>query len=274
MAMPADPANHLAATSLTVTLHRGQSYIDFELTIQDKAKDNWPEADWLCLPFRLDAPQFRVARTLGVMDPARDILPGANRHLYAVGAGAALTGKDGSSVSLCPLDHPLISLDQPGMWKFSLDFVPKRPVVFVNLYNNQWNTNYRYWYPGTWSSRVRLWFGRDLAIPALEARLPLLAAKADGGPGQLPSVHSGIAVSRAGVLVTAFRSGSGDGHLRLWELAGESGNVRVKLPSGVKARVAQPLDLRGSPTGAPIPVRGDGFEFAIQGYAPATFRLA
>ena len=93
------------------------------------------------------------------MDPARDIIRGANRHLYAVGAGVTLLGADGAGISLCPLDHPLISLDTPGIWKFSFDFVPRKPIVFLNLYNNQFNTNYRYWYPGTWSSRVRIWPG-------------------------------------------------------------------------------------------------------------------
>ncbi len=68
--MPGDLNNHLPATSLRVTLHTGVAYLDVELTIKDKAKDNWPEADWLCLPFRLNSPQFRVARTLGVMDPS------------------------------------------------------------------------------------------------------------------------------------------------------------------------------------------------------------
>jgi len=92
--MPDDLNNHLPATSLRVILRAGVAYLDVELTIKDKAKNNWPEADWLCLPFSLDSPQFRVARTLGVMDPARDIMPGSNRHMYAVGAGLTITGSD------------------------------------------------------------------------------------------------------------------------------------------------------------------------------------
>jgi len=126
---PGDPANHLPASSLRVTLYRGQPHVDLELTIKDKAKDNWPEADWLCLPFKINAPRFCVGRSLGVMDPARDILPGANRHMYAVGTGVTLTDADGGGIALCPLDHPLVSLGTPGCWKFSLDFIPKKPVV-------------------------------------------------------------------------------------------------------------------------------------------------
>ena len=273
--MPGDLNNHLPATSLRVTLREGVAYLDVELTIKDKAKDNWPEADWVCLPFRLNSPQFRVARTLGVMDPTSDILPGSNRHMYAVGAGLTITGSDGASVSLCPMDHPLVSLDTPGIWKFSLDFFPKKPVVFLNLYNNQWNTNYRYWYSGTWSSRVRIWFGDELAVPTLETVLPLVASAGSGARGTLPSSQSGVTVSRPGVVVTVLKQQS-KGHvtlLRLWELAGESGKVTVHLPSGSPARIARPVDLRGDSLGPPIAIQAGSFEFLLSGFAPASFEL-
>jgi len=273
--MPSDLNNHFAATSLRVIMHAGVAYLDLELTIKDKAKDNWPEADWLCLPFRLNSPQFRVARTLGVMDPSIDILTGANRHIYAVGAGLTITGSDGASVSLCPMDHPLVSLDTPGIWKFSLDFVPKKPVVFLNLYNNQWNTNYRYWYSGTWSSRVRIWFGDQLAIPALETMLPLGASVGSGAGGSLPSSQPGVVVSRPGVVVTALKQQSKGKVtlLRLWELAGESGKVTVQLPSGSPARIARPVDLRGDSLGPPIAIQAGSFEFLLSRFAPASFEL-
>ena len=273
--MPGDTSNHLPATSLRVTLHTDLPYLDLELTIKDKAKDNWPEADWFCLPFRLNSPQFRVARNLGVMDPGKDIIPGANRHIYAVGAGLTMTGSDGASISLCPMDHPLVSLDTPGIWKFSLDFIPKKPVVFLNLYNNQWNTNYRYWYPGTWSSRVRLWFGDQLAVPALETMLPLIGAASSGARGSLLASETGISVSRPGVLVTSLKQSAQIGvtFLRVWELAGESGQVGVQLSSGSKARLARPVNLRGESQGPPIAVRSGSFEFPLNRYAPASFEL-
>jgi len=269
MDMPGDATNYLPATSLRVTLHRGQPYLDLELTIKDKAKDNWPEADWLCLPFKINDPQFRVGRNLGVMNPATDILKGANRHLYAVGTGVTITGLDGAGIAVCPLDHPLISLDTPGMWKFSLDFVPKKPVIYLNLYNNQWNTNYRYWYAGTWSSRVRLWtFSKNANfIPsALEARLPLQASVADGPAGKLPAKQSGLSVSRKGVLVTALTPSL----LRVWEQAGVSGELVV---TGLNAKTATPTNLRGEKTGAPLQVRAGNLTFNLRAYAPASFIL-
>lgn len=282
---PADPANHLPATVLKVTLPPDQPCVDLEIVIQDKAKDNWPEADWLCLPFNIASPQFRVHRSLGVMNPATDILPGANRDLFTVGHGVTITDADGAGIAVCPLDHPLVALDRPGCWKFSKDaneFTPKKPVVYLNLYNNQWNTNFRYWYPGSWSSRVRLWTfdGRTatdevMATPALEARNPLLAVAVDGASGNLPSERPGLTVSRKGVVVTAFgQNPDGEGTLlRVWEMAGVSGDLTVKLPAEGSFTTAQPVNLRGEKTGQPFPIAPGKLTFTLPAYAPASFVL-
>ena len=277
---PADPAHHLPGTILRITLPLDQPCIDLELTIKDKPKDNWPEADWLCLPFKIHEPQFRVHRQLGVMNPATDILRGANRHLYAVGHGITIADADGSGIAICPLDHPLISLGQPGCWKFSNDFVPRKPVVFLNLYNNQWNTNFRYWYPGTWSSRVRLWtFDRNtqadamLAKGAAEARNPLLAVRAEGKGGPLPATQTGLTLSRPGVLVTAFgENPDGPGTLlRVWDQSGQGGRITATLPARFTS--AKPVNLRGEANGAPVPITEDEIAFALPAFAPASYLL-
>jgi alpha-mannosidase len=280
---PADPDNHLPATALRVSLPKHQPYIDLELTIRDKSKDNWPEADWLCLPFQVASPRFRVHRQLGVMNPATDILPGANRDLFTVGPGVTISDADGSGIAVCPLDHPLVSLDRPGCWRFSkdaADFTPERPIVYVNLFNNQWNTNFRYWYPGTWSSRVRLWTfdahtppDAVMATPALEARNPLMAIATRGDGDRLPAEQSGLSVSRPGVLVTAFGANP-DGHgtlLRVWEHAGVSGELTVAIPGGFTS--ATPVDLRGEPCGQQRPLAAGQLVFPLAAYAPSSWVL-
>ncbi|MEI6784186.1 MAG: hypothetical protein WCQ21_25115 [Verrucomicrobiota bacterium] len=283
IACPADSANHLPATSLRITLPTDQPYIDLEITIQDKAMDNWPEADWLCLPFNVANPQFRVHRQLGVMNPVTDILPGANRDLFSVGNGVTIADADGSGIAVCALDHPLVSLDRPGCWRASknaAEFTPKKPVVYLNLFNNQWNTNFRYWYPGTWSSRVRLWTfdaktkpDAVMATPALEARNPLLAVATTGSGGQLPAEQSGLSVSRPGALVTAFGvNPDGKGTLlRVWEQAGASGDLTVSVPGKFKS--ATPVNLRGETSGKPHAINAGKLVFNLSAYAPASFIL-
>jgi hypothetical protein len=159
--------------------------------------------------------------------------------------------------------------------------VPQKPVAFINLFNNQWDTNFRLWNQGTWTSRVRLWgiqqYAAETALitPSLEARNPLLGASADGAPGRLPASRRGLELSRQGILVTAFGSnpdGSGT-VLRLWEQAGKTGSVEVRLPEGMNVRQAQPVDLRGRPAGKPIAVRNGSFKVGVPAFAPVSLVL-
>lgn len=282
LSMPGDAEKHLPPSALKVTLYKNQPYIDLEITIQDKPKDNWPEADWLCLPFKISNPSFKVHRPLGRMDPAKDILPGACRDFYTVGNGVTITGPDHSGVAVCPLSHPLISFDTPGCWNFSQDFIPEKPVVYLNLYNNQWNTNFRYWFEGTWSSRVRIWtFDKNTAnkdsfldTHALEARNPLQAVVAEKNNGNLPARHSGLETSRKGVVVTAFGADP-DGNdgilLRVWEQSGIGGPLTITLPESMKATTAIPVNLRGEHKGRPIAIKKGMLNLNLGAYAPASF---
>ena len=269
------------AVTTRLVLYRDAPFSDLEITLHEKPFDSWPEAGWLCLPFQVSDAQFRLGRLGNVIEPAKGIIAGANRNLFGLNTGAAILDAQEAGVGFCPLDTPLISLETPGCWKFSRDFVPRKPVAYVNLFNNQWNTNFRLWNSGTWTTRVRLWaFARydpeaTLITPSLEARNNLLGVFADGAGGSLPSSQRGLELSRSGVAVTAL-SLNPEGNstlLRLWELAGQSGKLMVKLPPGAKAVSAQPVDLRGRPNGAPMAIQGGAFGFFVKGFAPATFQL-
>ena len=189
-------------------------------------------------------------------------------------------------MAVCPLDHPLISLGTPGCWKYSEDYVPEKPVIYLNLYNNQWNTNFRYWYPGTWSSRVRIWTvekgttpeerTRQFMVRALETRNPLQAVSVEKNEGILSSTQSGVEVSRQGVTVTAFGAdpdGNAGTLLRVWEQAGTSGKLIVTLPKGMNVSTAIPVNLRGEKEGEPICVKSSKLELELKAYAPASFIL-
>jgi hypothetical protein len=269
------------AVTTKVILYARQPYVDLEITLHEKPADPWPEAGWLCLPFKVDAPQFRVGRQGAIMDPAKDIVLGANRHLYGVNTGVAMFDCEGRGVGLCALDSPLVSLDTPGCWKYTRDFVPRKSIVYVNLFNNQWTTNFRLWNAGTWTARVRVWaFDRydaeaSLITPSLEARFPLQAAMVEGPGGGLPRTARGLELSQPGVLVSAFGPNpDGPGTLlRLWELAGKSGNCQVRLPAGLAATSAQPMNLRGRSTGQAIRLKAHSFDAPLHAFAPASFLI-
>ena len=264
-----------------------QPFVDLEMTVHDKPADPWPEACWIALPFGVDEPRFRVGRPGSIIDPARDIVRGANRNLFMVQTGVAIHGNDGAGVGVCPLDSGLVSLDEPGCWKYAPDFVPRRPSVFVNLYNNQWTTNFRLWNGGTWTSRVRLWtYGRGrgqdgaeaLVTPSLEARYPVIAAYSDGPAGTLARRMEGLSVSRRGILVTALDGGSGSAAgggnvtLRLWELAGRGGPCRIRAAEGLLPRGIRPTDLRGEDVGKSTAGSPVDITIEVPAYAPVTLR--
>jgi hypothetical protein len=277
----ADAAPLARSVTLKYTLYESQPYLDVEWAVEDKTPDPIPEGGWLCLPFAIDQPQFKLARLGSLIDPAKDIIDGGNRHLLCLNSGMTITGPDGWGVGLCPLDSPLVSLDEPGLWKFSLRYTPKRARVFVNLYNNEWDTNYPLWQDGSWISRVRLWMVRDdntaknLITPAWEARTPLVAAYGNGPRGKLPVAKTGLKLSRRGVLVTNFGPDpySHRTLLRAWELAGNSGSLTVTLPAKFHAGRAVPVNLRSEPAGGAVKITDDSFSFDIGAFAPASFQL-
>ncbi|MFI5380377.1 MAG: hypothetical protein ACHRHE_13845 [Tepidisphaerales bacterium] len=282
------------ATQLRVMVYAGQPWLDLEWAIANKTPDPWPEGGWLCFPLRADNPTFRLARMGSIVDPAMDLLRSSNHDLFCLNGGLTVEGADGSRTGICPIDAQLVSLERPGLWHYSRDFVAHKPDVFVSLFNNLYSTNFAQWIEGSWSSRVRLWLidTRESTASSLignswESRVACLAAVADGSPGKLPPQATGLAIERPadpkavgtlsrGPLVTAFGPNPyGEGTLlRLREQAGDGSVFEVHLPRGMDAATAEPCDLRGQPTGPPIAVSGQGvFSVQIRPMAPASFIL-
>jgi hypothetical protein len=270
------------AVSLTVTLYRDQPVVDLAWSIKDKKPDFWPEAGWLCLPLNIADPQFRLSRLGSTIDPAKDICRKSNIDVFCLGGGMTVQGTDGSGVGICPMDSPLVSLGYPGLLQFNTDWEPRKPEVFVNLFNNVWGCNFQQWIGGSWSSRVRLWAARgdnneeNLVTPSWETRSRCMAAMVDGVAGTLPIEQAGIELSRKGVLITAFGADP-DGNkgtlLRVWEQAGVSGKITVELPEGMNVAKATPVNLRGEKTGEPIRVISGTLTLNLDAYAPASYML-
>ena len=269
------------SVTLKYTLYESQPYLDMEWAIEDKTPDPIPEGGWLCLPFAMEQPRFKLGRLGSIIDPAKDIITGANRELLCLNSGMTVMGPDGYGVGLCPLDSPLVSLGHPGLWKYSDSYLPDSASIFVNLYNNQWNTDFPLWQEGSWNSRVRLWLvqgdnaEKNLITPSWEARSPLIAAVADRPRGKLPVQRGGLKLSRRGILVTNFGPDpySDKTLLRVWELAGNSGSLAVQLPADFHATRAVPVNLRGEPAGDAVKITGGVFTFKLAAFTPASFRL-
>jgi alpha-mannosidase len=270
---------------LAVTLRAESPYVDVSCSVNVKP-DPWPAAGWLSFAFALEQPRFLLGRLGGLVDPAKDAVRGANHDVYCLNTGMAVIGNDGTAIGLCPLDAPVVSLERPGLLRYTPDFQPTQPKVFLNLFNNVWGTNFAQWcdpLPPEW--RVRLWVmdsgngarervAEDLVRNSWEARAPLISAQS-GKPCAKTFGRRGLAVSKPGVIVTAFGPNpDGEGFvLRLWDQAGEDGDCTVTLPEGYRADSVQPCDLRGRPRGPALAVSGNAFSIPLHGNAPASFLL-
>ena len=257
--------------------------VDIAWKVVDKTPTPIPEGGWICLPFNVQTPAFRVGRIGGTIDPAKDIIFGSNRNLMGVDSAITVrSGENGAGVAAASADLPLWSIGKPGLWLYEPSYVPTEPELFVNLYNNMWNTNFPLWIPGSWEASLRVWPVPAGATeeqanftPSWELRQPPVAAFADGKPGSLPPSQAGVTLSRKGVRLSAFcPNPDGPGMvLRVWEQSGQGGPLTVTLPTGTKAAKAQPVNLRGEPAGEPIPIINGQFTVPLGAWAPASFVL-
>ncbi len=271
--------------TISLTLSGYYPTADLEVSWQ-KQPDSWPETAWICLPFNCDNPTFRLGRLGAFVDPVKDmVVDNANYHLWWVNNGVSVyDSATGAGVGICSQDAPLVSLGEPGEYKFDSRYEPKKPYIYLNLYNNHWRTNFPAWIGNgqRMSVRVRIWaidkFTTDgsLYTPAMETRVPMRVACSKVMHGKLPVTQQGLSLSRTGVAVTAFGTDP-DGNpgtlLRLWEQGGVSGEITVTLPEGMKVSSAQPVNLRGETTGKPLVIRDGKLAFPLKGYAPASFIL-
>lgn len=251
----------------------------------DKKPDGWPEAGWICLPFKVDNFKFRVGKLGGDLDPVKDYtLDNLNTHNLWVNTGVAVYDeKTGAGVGICPKDSPLVSLGSPGEYQFAKHYVPQRPYLYVQLYNNHWRTNFRPWIGdgARMTSTVRLWafnqFNAEscLYTPAMETRVLVVAARSVAHPGKLPPTQAGITLSRQGAAISAFgpNPDGQDTVLRVWEQTGTSGEIAVTLPAGAKFKTATPVTLRGEKIGEPLQVADGKLTFNLKAYAPVSFIL-
>lgn len=267
--------------TITYTLYNNTPCLEICWGIQGKTADPQPEGGWLAFPFNVTDASFRLGRTGGVVNPAKDFVGNTNRDYFFLNTGLAVIDKNNGGFGLSTPDAPGVSLDRPGLFRFTGDFVPRKPNVFVNLFNNQWGTNFAEWIDGSFSAKVYVWpvsrYTNETSLirPTEETRVPLMGVYAEGkNGGSLPVSKEGLALSRKGILVTAFGPNTdGDGFvLRLWEQCGEGGKCDVILPRGSFGS-AQLCTLRGEPLGGPFLVENDKLTLDVGAYQPVSVLL-
>jgi len=277
--MPDEGAVHSA--SLSVTLYDDSPYLDLQLHVVNHPATENPEAGWLCLPLKVEQPRFRIKGPGSIFDPAKEVLNGSNFAYFWTQGGLALLDDKGNGMGIALPDCPAVSLGKPGIYRFEGQWDRPKSHVYVNLFNNKWNTNFRSFWHGNLTVRARLWAidqyaaEKDLTTPLTETLAPMLTGMCNYVKGSLPVTTHGLSFSRKGVLLTALGPNpDGQGTLlRVWEDAGQSGPLTVTLPEQMQVTSIRPIDLCGRLVGQRLPVIGGQFAFQLGAFKPASFLM-
>jgi hypothetical protein len=143
------------------------SWRNLVLEYKVESKEATPLAESTVVPFPLNLPKptFRLIQTGSVIDPARDIAQGANRNLWC--ADYLDVSDDRVGFIVRPVDMPLVSIGNPGIFRFEPDRIPNEQVLYAHLSNTQWGTNFPQWLEGDFSWRIKVESHRDNLAPRL-----------------------------------------------------------------------------------------------------------
>ncbi len=129
-----------SAVSTEIRLFDNEKKIEFVEDV-DKTAVRTREAVYFAFPFAMDHPEFRYEIQNGVVDPAKDMYPGAGHQWFSVQHWVSVE-QDGVSGTVIPLDVPLITLGDiyRGAWPSKFGVRPGN--IFSFAMNNYWSTNY------------------------------------------------------------------------------------------------------------------------------------
>ena len=240
-------------TVRTTGLHAPSIETDIMLFDQEKKVEfvnrfhkepvNNKEAIYFAFPFAFENPSFSYEIQNGWVDPAKDLLKGANLEWFAIQHWVKESAT-GVAVGLVPLDAPLITLGDINRGTWPERFEPKSSTVFSYVINNYWDTNYPKMQSGDFTTRYVLTSGHDLP-PEFLSRLgrdsivPMEVGwlnnfdKFGNPPGLLePVPTSFLQVDTPDVVVENWKAAE-DGRgtiLRILELAGRPATAHLNFP--------------------------------------------
>jgi alpha-mannosidase len=124
-----------------IRLFKQEKKIEFVEDV-DKKEVDAKEAVYFAFPFAMNKPQFQYEIQTGVVDPAKDMYPGAGHEWFSVQHWVSVQ-QNGVSATVMPLDVPLVTLGDINRGAWPLQFGDRTGTIFSYVMNNYWFTNYR-----------------------------------------------------------------------------------------------------------------------------------
>ncbi|HEX8354954.1 MAG TPA: glycosyl hydrolase-related protein, partial [Pyrinomonadaceae bacterium] len=244
------------------------------------------EAAYFAFPVAAASPEFRYEVQNGVVNPARDMMPGAGLEWFSSQNWVSVGG-EGAEVGLVGVDSFLWTFGDVVRGTWPTKFEPKGSTAFAYVMNNYWGTNYVAAQGGDFTFRYALTSAPRLDPAAmsrmgweqttrLESTLVKSQDRVAAGPNLLPAGSmSFMQTSDPSVFLSTWKQAEeGEGSvLRFIELGGGARRtVRVSSPLfGVASvRTCNAVEDCADPA---APVAADGFSFAAGPRQIQTFKL-
>ncbi|HEY6447856.1 MAG TPA: polysaccharide lyase family protein [Acidobacteriaceae bacterium] len=257
-----------------------------ELTEEiDKKPELKKEAVYFAFPFAMTHPQFQYEIQNGVVDPAKDMYPGAGREWFSVQHWVSVQ-QDGESATVMPLDASLVTLGDINRGAWPTEFGERPGSIFSYAMNNYWHTNYVAEQGGKFRFRYVITSAAQTDAPALsrmgwEEATPLeedqiqsqdkaldLPRPLDGKQGSF------VTVDDPDVLLDTWKPAEdGNGTIvRLIDLGGAARTLTVTTPLlGIdKVMSTDAVERDGQ---AIVPDSAHSFRVAIRPHAIVTVRI-
>lgn len=127
--------------STEIRLFDHQKKIEFVEDLTKKEVDT-KEGVYFAFPFAMDHPQFQYEIQNGVVDPSKDMYPGAGHEWFSVQHWVSAQ-QNGVSATVMPLDAALVTLGDINRGQWPTHFGTRTGTIFSYVMNNYWDTNYR-----------------------------------------------------------------------------------------------------------------------------------
>jgi hypothetical protein len=266
-----------------VILFDGEKKVEFINRLHKEPVNN-KEAIYFAFPVAAERPEFSYEIQNGWVDPAHDLLKGANVCWFTVQHWVRVASPN-VSVGLVPIDSPLVTLGDINRGTWPERFEPQRGTIFSYALNNYWHTNFRRVQSGEFTFRYMLTSGKQLAPEELtrlgwEAMTPveigqLISNDKFGDPvGPLPPDPTSFLELPSPDLVVVNWKVAEDGQgtiIRLLEVGGHSPTATLRLPLFAISQAWKTNAVEENQS--PLNPTGDSLTVSLKPHEIATLRI-
>jgi alpha-mannosidase len=251
----------------------------------DKKEVYTKEGVYFAFPFDLPQPQFQYEVQNGVVDPSKDMYPGAGHEWFSAQHWVSVQ-QDGVSAAVMPLDASLVTLGDIDRGRWPESFGRRKGTVFSYVMNNYWDTNYRAGQGGPFSFHYVITSAPTTDPAALsrmgwEAVTPLevdeVTTQDKAGPTTTSAVllpASFLDMRDPDLLFETWKHAE-DGNgtiLRFLDLGGAARDVTVRLPTVLLKQAWETDAVEIDQTQLQLD-GANGFTFAVRPHQIVTVRL-